>query len=95
MTRAQSNRPAPNPADLDEFDPIADNGLQQCPYCGTGHYPPVNPIITDDGEHFDDPLDTSPGTPWYCPDCWEDRNAEIVARQHMTLTEFADGHGTP
>lgn len=73
---------------LDEYSLITENGVQQCPYCGDEHYPPIDPIITEHGARYDDPLETSPGTAWYHPECWKEREAKIQAGDNRSLFEF-------
>lgn len=74
--------------ELDDYPMITENGIQCCPYCGEEHHPPIHPIISEDGDRYEDPLNTSPGTAWYCPDCWKERQDEIAADGHKTLDKY-------
>jgi len=88
--------PDPKPiGEKAEYDCVDEDGLEQCPVCGTKLNPrfhsgavvqPTGPTSAVVYEHL---LETDPACePFYCGECWEDHCQAEHARSHRSLSEF-------
>lgn len=81
------------PSDYDTGDGWnEEQGCEQCPHCGTVYSPNsghVGPVYDSDGREYEFHLDTDPGDgPFFCPDCWDELDANRRATENRQLTEY-------
>jgi len=79
----------------DPYEAVAENGLEQCPWCGdilsAPHRSPKKPVVGPDGTEHGSLYTTPSGEgPYYHPDCWDEREAEEHAENNETLGDFAE-----
>lgn len=83
------------PNDYDPSDGFNDSkGCEQCPHCNriyssNGGY--IGPVYDQQGTRYEFWHDTNPSeSPFFCPDCWEELDANRKREENESLTEWSE-----
>lgn len=81
--------------DEDPYDAYdEDSGLHQCPGCGvvySGNGGYIGAVWTTDGTEYEIIYETDPDDkPFYCEDCWDEKDAAMKQAENQTLDAFTN-----
>jgi len=80
------------PNDYEPSDGVGYNGIDECPHCGQSLHPEDHAgiVYDSDGVEYEHITETDPtDRPFFCPNCWDELEANRKAQENQQLGDFA------